>query len=75
MAKKSKRRFGVAYYHRGLQRFYVENTLTLDECKAKFRKLMKESVSNDEVTYVVAFESMKSFSVYDGWCDYIAKEV
>lgn len=75
MARKSKKRFGVLYYHRGHQRFYSVDNLTLDECKEKFKHLKQDMYLKDEITYVVAFESMKSYSAYDGWCDYRVKEI
>lgn len=75
MARKSKKRFGIIYYHRGDQRFYVREGLTLEECKEEFRNTKVDLFMKDEATYVMAFEAMKSFSVYDGWCDYRAKEV
>ena len=74
MEKKSERRYGIAYYDKGCQRFYIRENLTIEECKEKFRNLVENIRSQDEITNIVAFESIKSFSVYDGWCDY-GKEV
>lgn len=73
MVEKSERRYGIAYYDRGRQRFYIKEKLTIEECKEKFKNIVENMRSQDEITNIVAFESIKSFSVYDGWCEYGTK--